>query len=135
VSVLRIVPDLDVLVADPSRVHEVSPDGALALLAEAGTRVGALQSVVALLAARAVARPSTNAGAETVGELHWLTPAEAAALAGVPVRTVYSWSRRLDWRPFVRRLSRKLLRIEEHGLRKWLDRSKPLQVPRDAGRA
>jgi hypothetical protein len=51
-----------------------------------------------------------------------LTAAEAAEIARVPARVVYGWSRRTDWRAFVHRLSRKVLRIEERGFRRWLDR-------------
>jgi hypothetical protein len=52
----------------------------------------------------------------------WLTPDEAASIANVPRRVVYGWSRRVDWRGFTRRLSRKVLRVEERGFRRWLDR-------------
>jgi hypothetical protein len=54
-------------------------------------------------------------------EDRWLTPSEVAALANVPRRVVYGWSRRSDWRGFTRRLSRKVLRVEERGFRRWWD--------------
>lgn len=49
-----------------------------------------------------------------------LTPQECADIAGVTRRQVLSWSRRSDWRGFTHRLSRKVLRIEEAGYRRWL---------------
>jgi hypothetical protein len=54
-----------------------------------------------------------------------LTPDEAAAIARVSRETVYGWARRADWRPFTRRISRKVLRIEERGFRRWLERRTP----------
>jgi hypothetical protein len=59
---------------------------------------------------------------EGVGGL--LNPDEAAAIAKVDRRTIYAWSRRRDWRCFARRLSRKVLRIDEVGFRQWLDRAR-----------
>jgi hypothetical protein len=90
--------------------------------------LAALAAVQAAVAARlATPNATPDAGSlcaprTTLGPDHWLTPDEAATLASVPRRTVYGWSRRLDWRPFTRRFSRKVLRVEESGLRRWLER-------------
>jgi hypothetical protein len=91
---------------------------------------GLLASLAALQAAVAAQLASPNATRSATGDPstsrpthdHWLTPDAAATLASVPRRTIYGWSRRLDWRPFTRRLSRKVLRVEEVGFRRWLER-------------
>jgi predicted DNA-binding transcriptional regulator AlpA len=46
-----------------------------------------------------------------------LTPKETAAVLGVPVRWLYRHYHQL---PFARRLSRKLLRFSEIGVRTWI---------------
>jgi hypothetical protein len=46
-----------------------------------------------------------------------LTPAEAAAIPGVPVSRIYTWARGAKW---ARRPSRRCLRIDEVGFRRWL---------------
>jgi len=47
----------------------------------------------------------------------YLRPEEAARVLGVPVRWLYRHHRQL---PFARKLSRKVLRFSEPGLRRWL---------------
>jgi hypothetical protein len=94
-------------------------------------RVGALEALLrARLAAPAQGghQPVLNHPVD-VQNLHsspdadrWLTPHEAATIARVQRRVIYGWSRRMDWRGFTRRLSRKVLRVEERGFRRWLDR-------------
>ncbi len=51
-----------------------------------------------------------------------LTPEEAAALAGVPVRRLRSWARGKSW---ALHPSPRTLRVEEKGFREWLTRSQP----------
>lgn len=85
-------------------------------------RVGALE---ALLRARLGLGADTSEPESSPNENRWLAPEEAATMANVPRRVVYGWSRRADWRGFTRRLSRKVLRIEERGFRRWLDRQIP----------
>ena len=46
-----------------------------------------------------------------------LTPEEAAAIIGVDTKWLYRHSKQL---PFTRRLSRKKIRFNEPGLRRWL---------------
>ena len=48
--------------------------------------------------------------------MRWLTAREIGALAGLTVRQVRSLSRRKDWAPFTRRLSRRTTRFEESGV-------------------
>jgi len=108
---------------DPADVPNL-PAGALpALLAT----LAALQTAVAARLAMPSNEPSGSVGTmagshPTPAHDHWLTPDEAATLASVPRRTIYGWSRRVDWRPFTRRLSRKVLRVQESGLHRWLER-------------
>ena len=105
---------------DPSRVRDVSPEDAPGLLAQVSALGMALAARV--LEGAAAAKPASGATPRPQPHPgHWLTPDEAAAVCGVTRRQVYSWSRRLEWRSFTRRLSRKALRIEEAGLRKWLN--------------
>ena len=89
-----------------------------------------LPAILVALAAR-MAGPDTETHTAAPGPLpvdgpsekgEFLTAAEAAQIARVPTRTVYEWSRRSDWRVFTHRLSRKVLRIEGGGFRRWLDR-------------
>ena len=104
-------PSLAEIACRPDRVHEVRTEDAARLLAElAGL-------TLALTAQLCRATPSSEPG-----ESRWLTAEECAAVAGVSRRQVYGWSRRADWRPFARRLSRKVLRVEEEGFRRWLAR-------------
>ena len=116
---LSVAPAESDLLRSPQRALELAPTEAAAMLA----RVEGLAAVLRL-AAVAQAQPSARPAVpepSADGE-RWLTPDQAATLASVPRRTVYGWSRRADWRSFTRRLSRKVLRIEESGFCKWLDR-------------
>lgn len=51
-----------------------------------------------------------------------LTPEEASALLGVTVRWLY---RHADKFTFTRRLSRKVLRFQEQGLRRFIEKGRP----------
>jgi len=48
---------------------------------------------------------------------HWLTPQAAAAIAAVPETRIYAWARGQRW---ATRPSRRCLRIDEGGFRRWL---------------
>lgn len=112
-AIARPGPTLADLERDHSRVAEVRPEDAPRLLAVlAALTLG----VAARLGASAPELQGTSSSAR------WLTPDEAAARANVDRRVVYAWSRRIDWRPFAHRLSRKVLRIEEQGFLRWLGR-------------
>lgn len=120
---VALVPTPAELLAAPELAMGLPVAEAAALLA----RVGALE---ALLRARLTApgpgvepvAPAAAGDAEPDGPGAMLTASEAAAIARVHSRVVYGWSRRADWRAFAHRLSRKVLRIEERGFRRWLDR-------------
>ena len=102
------IPSLEALARDPGQVAQLSPELRQALLLQA----------VAVLAALAVPplggngdRPSTPLEPDRL-----LTPAEAAAQLAVSRRWLYAHAARL---PFTKRLSRKVLRFSEAGLRRW----------------
>lgn len=46
-----------------------------------------------------------------------LTPEDAAQLASVPVARIYRWAKGARW---ATRPSRRCLRVQEHGFRRWL---------------
>jgi hypothetical protein len=101
----------------PADVAEMPREAMPALLVE----LAALQTAVAAQLAVAVATaPSPAPATESNGSGAWLTPEQAATIAVVQRRIIYGWSRRKDWRAFCRRLSRKVLRIEDVGFRAWL---------------
>ena len=107
---------LELLATDPHRIRELLPEEVAVALVE----VAAIQAALAArLAAPLAAEVSVPEPRENGGD--WITPDEAAKLTGVDRRTIYGWSRRLDWRPFTRRLSRKVLRIERSGFVRWLE--------------
>ena len=47
----------------------------------------------------------------------WITPEQAAVIAAVPKERIYSWAKGQRW---ASRPSRRCLRIEETGFRRWL---------------
>jgi len=98
---------------DPSLAATVPPEAVPGVLA----RVSVLQA--ALIARLNVSAPPASPGDVTE---RLLTAAEAAAILGVTTRWLYRRSRRL---PFARRLSRKVLRFSEAGLRKWILSNRP----------
>ena len=101
--------DLERLVADPARVADVGVDGIPALLCQ-------LRALQTALAARLVASASPREPAEPAEADRLLTVEEAAPILGVTPRWLYGHQRL----PFVRKLSRKALRVSEAGLRRWL---------------
>ena len=101
--------DLERLVADPARAADVGVHAIPALLCQ----LGALQ---AALAARLVASAGPREPAEPAEADRLLTVEEAAPILGVTPRWLYGHQRL----PFVRKLSRKALRVSEAGLRRWL---------------
>jgi predicted DNA-binding transcriptional regulator AlpA len=76
-------------------------------------QISALQTALAvrLMAPAAPARPN-----EPTGDDRLLTAEEAAKILGVTVRWIYRHQRL----PFIRKLSRKVLRVSEVALRRWL---------------
>jgi len=76
-------------------------------------QISALQTTLAarLMVPAASARPN-----EPTDDDRLLTAEEAAKILGVTVRWIYRHQRL----PFIRKLSRKALRVSEGGLRRWL---------------
>ena len=114
---------LEMLLADPAVVSELSPEQAAALL-------GRLSSVQALLVERvAASRVSVGEGQSSApaeapatpapawSETDLLTVGEAAALLRLSPRWLYRHAKTL---PFARKLSRKVLRFSRSGLARWL---------------
>jgi hypothetical protein len=102
--------DVSALLSDPTKVGEVRPDVIVPLLCQ----LGALQVA---LSARLLSVAEPARAAESAPESdRLLTAEEAATLLGVTPRWLYRHQRL----PFVRKLSRKALRVSETGLRRWL---------------
>ncbi len=88
-------------------------------LEKAPTLLGELERLKALLWIRMM-HPSPNHRCHSPIEReadHLLTPEEAGRMLGVTPRWLYRHAKRL---PFTRRISRKVLRFSEAGLRRWL---------------
>ena len=119
---LSVVPMLADLLDHPEQAMDLAPPVAVAALVKV-EGLAAVLRIAAAAPAHAGERPE-HATVENGNGGRWLTPDEAAALASVPRRIIYGWSRKAGWKAFSRRLSRKVLRIEEAGLRRWLERSR-----------
>jgi len=102
---------LRALLADPQRVDQIPPEEAATLMANLAAAQWALASRLRLPAAAAPNDPPGEAD-------RLLAPAEAAERLGVTTRWLYRHANQL---PFTRRLSRKVLRFSEVGLRRYLD--------------
>lgn len=48
----------------------------------------------------------------------FISPEEAAAIAGIPVKRLYEWARKKPW---AHRPNQRTLRINETGFRRWLE--------------
>jgi len=119
---LAVVPTTADLLERPELGLRLAPEAAAEMLAK-------FEGAAAVLRVAALAGPRNSVQTDSAdshgGPGRWLTPDAAAALACVPRRVVYGWSRRADWRAFTHRLSRKVLRIEDQGFRRWLERQPP----------
>jgi len=125
----RPTPTLDEILREPGCAASIAPEARQRIVAEL-----AALTLTLLSAPAPPSEPDPAAAPEAqASEGRWLTPDEAAAVASVPRRTIYGWSRRSDWRPFTHRLSRKVLRIEEAGFRRWLARPARLDEPGAGG--
>jgi predicted DNA-binding transcriptional regulator AlpA len=112
---LASLSDLDLLVTllrDPTRLPQVSP-----------SRIPVLIGLVRLFEAKLVwgqlqplASPTPSVGTEESSD-RLLTPQEASQRLGVSVRWLYRRSGKL---PFARKLSHKVIRYSEAGIRRYL---------------
>ena len=106
------------ILAEPHRARDLPARDAAALAAELATA----QAALAARATEALTSPPCSPSAREEDRL--LTPRETAAILGVKPRWLYTHANKL---PFARRLSRKVLRFEEAGLRRWLTAHRPRQ--------
>ena len=60
---------------------------------------------------------NSEEGHEAERQTTWITPEQAAAMAGVKVKRIYEWARGQRW---ASRPTKRCLRIEEAGFRRWL---------------
>ena len=103
------------LLTDPAKVKDIPAAAIPALLAQ-------VAAVQAALAARLLevqvegAAPREEATTGHGGQ--WITAEEAATIAGLKRRWFYQHKSM----PFVRPISRKAIRINEPGLRKWMQK-------------
>jgi predicted DNA-binding transcriptional regulator AlpA len=110
VPLLAAVPTLDQLAAEPARAAHLSAEVRRALTLQAVAVIGCL----AVAETTDAGHGRTRLEPELTDRL--LTPAEAAERLGVTPTWMYRHARTL---PFTRRLSRKVLRFSESGLRRW----------------
>ena len=104
---MTTAPTLDGLLADPARAANLTHE----------ERAAVLRRLAALLVVLSV-EPITEYATNGNGEL--LTVPEVAALMKQDRSWVWRRARRVDWRAFTRRPSRKVLLVERAGLEAWL---------------
>lgn len=102
------IPKLADLVNDPTKVPVLPVEVIPSLRGE-------LARLDSLLLMR-LSFPQSGNGPGEPEKDNWLTAEQAAPILGVTPRWLY---RRASKLPFARRLSRKVLRFSESGLRKW----------------
>ena len=107
---LNVIPKLSDLLEKPERVSSLPPEAIPAMRGELA-RLDTL-----LLMRVAMARSNGNSRNESLEADNWLSAEQAAPILGVTPRWLYRHSKQL---PFARRISRKVLRFSESGLRKW----------------
>jgi predicted DNA-binding transcriptional regulator AlpA len=111
-AMLRVIPSLDQLAAEPGRAEGMSTQEARALFA----RCTVVQAALLPLLLSGIDGADSVPGDSSKDD-RLLTPAEAATLMGVKLQWLY---RHASQYKFARRLSRKCLRFSEEGLRRWL---------------
>jgi hypothetical protein len=107
-----MTPGLRELLDHPELITSIPPDTIPAML-------GDIEAVRIRLLARFITShtPATPPDEKALSTDRLLKPAEAAALMGVTVRWLHQHRRAF---PFARKLSRRVLRFDEGGLRRWL---------------
>src|SRR5687767_12662964 len=75
--------------------------------------VGKLAEAQAVAMARLTTATGNGHGAAEV----WITPEQAAKIASIELRTLYDWATNKPW---ASRKTRRCLRIDEGGFRRWL---------------
>jgi hypothetical protein len=82
--------------------------------------VGRLREGELLAELRLRSGPATNGNGrqeQSAEQDKWITPEEAASIAGVKPGRIYGWAKAARW---ASRPSRRCLRINEHAFRRWL---------------
>jgi hypothetical protein len=109
------IPKLQDLIADPSTVKDLPLEAVPVLRGE-------LAKLDTLLLARLLSTVDRQVRREeSMIEEKLLTAEQAALILGVTPRWLYGHAKKL---PFARRLSPKVLRFSESGLRKWQGRQR-----------
>ncbi len=104
------------LLEAPQSVNDLTRERVVALVAFVAARQSELAALQCVLTARLVETAPQPAESDTSSE-RLLSVAEAAEILNVSPRWI---SRRSDRLPFVRRLTPRVLRISESGLRNWM---------------
>ena len=113
---VSVVPSLDEVAADPGRLAELPIDVLLDLRRKSG--------IVTVEVDVAIARRSAQAASQEPSPVpdRLISAEEVVRIAGV----TRSWLlRHTSTLPFVRKLSHKVVRYSEHGLRRWLANRRP----------
>ena len=103
------MPDILSILRDPATLDQISPS-------EVPDVVGAMEALKFRLLFRLVGNPTGEKSPAPVEADTLLTAKQAAPLLNVTPHWLYRHARQL---PFTRRLSRKVLRFSESGLRRW----------------
>jgi predicted DNA-binding transcriptional regulator AlpA len=106
-------PSLEAIVAEPAQATALPLAVTAALLARCAVAHGALVARLLTLLAEGAALEERDQETNRL-----LTAEEASVMLGVTPRWLYRHARRL---PFARRLSRKVLRFSEVGVRRYLE--------------
>ena len=113
----EVTPSLAVLLKDPSRVQDLPSENVPVLLTQCAgeqTKLGALLIALAARSVNLLMDSGEKQAPKT--EDRWLTVEEAGKIAGLNPR----WFYRQESLPFARKISRKITRYSEAGLRRWL---------------
>jgi predicted DNA-binding transcriptional regulator AlpA len=103
---------LEQLISGGRLAEELTPHEVAAMMtALAGVQLALANRILTAEPAVPPARPDAS---------KLLKVDDVAALLGTAPRAIYSMSQRQDWRPFTVRLSRRHLRFDEAGLRRWI---------------
>jgi predicted DNA-binding transcriptional regulator AlpA len=103
---------LEQLICGERLAEELTPQEVAAMMtALAGVQIALANRILTAKSPEPPAKPDAS---------KLLKVDAVAALLGTAPRAIYSMSQRQDWRPFTVRLSRRHLRFDEAGLRKWI---------------
>ncbi len=113
---IAVVPSLEELLRDPSRLDNLDQAALAALALKASTSAALIAARLTVAAASSTAPARSAVGFDAAGEI-WLTVDEAAPILKHKRRWIYRNAATL---PFVKRLSRKSLVCSKQGIDRWL---------------